>query len=177
MITVLLWADLDISGNDNPEDSQVVGTRHPMEDSCEWMWQSYKSTGNILIACQLENEHGIVSRLAANSDECQRSLQSPNFFPFVKRYAKMSRIEDALVASLWEKMKSENDTTTSGPIEYRIISMPCAMITRRIILQRGFSQSATGINMDGHLNRATAALRTTQVTPQKADDEFFQTWC
>lgn len=49
------------------------------------------------------------------------------------------------------------------------------MITRRIILQIGFSQSATAINMDGYLNTAAAPPRTTQEMQQKPDDEFIRT--
>lgn len=51
------------------------------------------------------------------------------------------------------------------------------MITRRIILQSGFSLPATGVNLDG---TATANLKYKKddafYMQPKADDEFIQTW-
>lgn len=147
MITVL-WAD-------NPEDSQVAGTTHP--------WKPVVNVTIVqidrkhLITCQPEHEQSIVSRLAARSGECRRSLQSPTFFPSVKRYTRMLRIDDGLVASFGRRWTVK---TPQRHLANRIIVMFFAMITRRIILQSGFSLPATGVNPDGYFNTATANLST-----------------
>lgn len=88
-----------------------------------WMGQSDKSTRKHLIPRQPEHEQGIVSRLAANSDECRRSLQSPTFFPFVKRYTRMLRIEDVFVASFGRRWIVK---TPQRHLANWIITMFCA---------------------------------------------------
>lgn len=167
MITVL-WAD-------NPEDSQVAGTTHP--------WKPVVNVKIVqidrkhLITCQPEHEQSFVSRLAARSDECRRSLQSPTFFPSVKRYTRMLPINDGLVASFGRRWTVKTPQRHLANRNNNFVL--CDDYPKNHLAEWFFSAgdgSKSGwLLQDGYGQPKYKKDDAFYMQP-KADDEFIQTW-
>lgn len=88
----------------------------------------------------------------------EESLQSPTFFPCVKRYTRMLRIDDGLVASFGRRwtVKTPQRHLANRNNNYVL----CDDYAKNHLADWFFSAGRRELNLDGYFNTATANLST-----------------